>query len=165
MVCAEQTKRFESGNVGETQQPSYKRKTHIGRVTTSFELQKKRHSFEDNNMQMLAREDCLFKPSVKEAIFISMCPQWEMEGSGTQREPHMMPFMLVQLRLLFLRPYVCILAACKWTIFFKVHFFFFLMHGFHWYDSCSAATCSAENTVIPDNLSSQMNFELYNFRM
>ena len=32
-----------------------------------------------------------------------ICPQWEMEGLATQMVPRTMPFMLVQLQLLFLR--------------------------------------------------------------
>lgn len=34
----------------------------------------------------------------------SIILQWEMEDLDTQKEHHMMPFMLVQLQLLFLKP-------------------------------------------------------------
>lgn len=39
---------------------------------------------------------------IKTVSYTFICPQWEMEGSVSQMEDHMMPFMLEQLQPLFL---------------------------------------------------------------
>ncbi|XP_047457867.1 uncharacterized protein LOC125018165, partial [Mugil cephalus] len=65
--------------IGETKQPIHKRMAQHRRASSSgndsavhLHLKDKGHSFEDNNVKVLAREDRWFERGVKEAIYVKM---------------------------------------------------------------------------------------------